>query len=215
MRIVAFELACLGCVGRLARAQILHEHHHSSPFQERALALLLLAQESSASFSPCHLRTRLPGDAPSVGSAGRGCRLGPRLPSTSMRDEATNSQEQFAAPAYRDGMFADSNPQVQRSELQHHVPFAEALMDFSKMFAMACLAYVFMQNAPAPSTEAEPGRCQQMMTGSIEAGDWSGAKKWLSMCKIPAEEAEQMLSDRWVQRWGRWLPPDTNSLPLW
>ena len=68
-------------------------------------------------------------------------------------------------------------------------------------------ATLFTQNTPSPGGAELAERCERLITGSVATGDRRAAERWLSMCDLPSGDAEQLLADAWLRRWGEDGPP--------
>ena len=75
------------------------------------------------------------------------------------------------------------------------------------LFAIATFAALLAASAPPPSERENLEQCSRLISGSVEIGDRAGAERWLSTCRLSDGAAEDLLAERWSQRWGDTTPP--------
>ena len=73
--------------------------------------------------------------------------------------------------------------------------------------SVLALGWFFSQSAPVPDAAESLERCERLISGSVEAGDRQAAQRWLATCDVPSADGEQLLSERWSDRWGEQSPP--------
>lgn len=66
------------------------------------------------------------------------------------------------------------------------------------------LGLTFAQLAPSPDKRLSLERCERLVTGAVEMADRRAAEAWISACDdaIRGAEAEELLNDLWLRRWG-------------
>ena len=84
---------------------------------------------------------------------------------------------------------------------------SDATRPVSVLAAVLAAAMLFTQFTPSPGGVELTERCERLITGSVATGNRRAAERWLSMCDLSNADAEQLLADAWLRRWGEEGPP--------
>lgn len=85
----------------------------------------------------------------------------------------------------------------------------KAARPLSIVAAVVMMGLVLAHFAPSPSPRESLERCERLISGSVEMADRRAAERWLPTCGpgVSPAQAEQLLEDSWLRRWGERGPP--------
>ena len=84
----------------------------------------------------------------------------------------------------------------------------KAARPLSVVVGVVAMGLILAHFAPSPSARESLERCERLISGSVEMADRRAAERWLPTCGISAEQADQLLEDPWLRRWGEREPPE-------